>query len=205
MSGSESLGTTPAASDSGHAERRSIRADLMIRVARGDQDAFAALYDELSPQAFGVIRRVLRDPAQSEEVLQEVMLEVWRTAPRFDPTKGSVSAWIITMAHRRAVDRVRSEQSARDRLEADVRDRPVATADVAVVVVDEIETNLDRERVRRAIGTLTSLQRESVELAFYGGHTHAEVATLLNIPLGTVKTRIRDGLIRLRDSLGVAP
>lgn len=203
MSGSESFGKTAAVSDAGHAERRSARADLMLRVAGGDQDAFAALYDEMSPQVFGVVRRVLRDPAQSEEVLQEVMLEVWRTAPRFDPGKGSVSAWIITMAHRRAVDRVRSEQSARDRLEADVREQPISTPDVAVVVVDEIDTNLDRERVRKAIGTLTSLQRESVELAFYGGHTHAEVATMLDIPLGTVKTRIRDGLIRLRDSLGV--
>ena len=176
---------------------------LLEHVAKGDQDAFAKLYDLMSAQVFGVIRRVVRDPAQSEEVLQEVMVEVWRTAPRYDSSKGSVSTWITTVAHRRAVDRVRSEQSARDRLDVDLRSRPTETDDVADEIIDGFEAQFDSERVARALDALSAIQRESIELAFYGGHTHAEVAALLDIPLGTVKTRIRDGLIRLRDGLGV--
>ena len=175
----------------------------MDLISRGDQDAFAELYDVLSPRVFGVIRRVLRDPAQSEEVLQEVMVEVWRKAPRYEASLGSVATWIVTMAHRRAVDRVRSEQSSRDRLDRDLRERPVMSDDVADEIIDALDLQFESERVTRALEELSALQRESVELAFYGGHTHAEVAALLDIPLGTVKTRIRDGLIRLRDGLGV--
>ena len=178
-------------------------ARLIERVARGDQPAFAELYDMMSARIFGVIRRVLRDPAQSEEVFQEVMVEVWRTAPRYDVDKGSVTTWMSTMAHRRAVDRVRSEQASRDRLDRDLRARRTVTDDLADEVVVSMTTHLDVERVTRALGELSPIQRESIELAFYGGHTHAEVAALLAIPLGTVKTRIRDGLIRLRDGLGV--
>jgi RNA polymerase sigma-70 factor (ECF subfamily) len=177
---------------------------LFEKVARGDHQAFGELYDLMSAQAYGVIRRVVRDPAQSEEVLQEVMVEVWRTAPRYDATKGSVATWIVTLAHRRAVDRVRSEQSARERLDRDVRARPSTADDHAEEVVDQIDARFESERVSRALGELSPIQRESIELAFYGGHTHAEVAALLDIPLGTVKTRIRDGLVRLRDGLGVS-
>ncbi len=176
---------------------------LMAGVALGDQEAFARLYDALAPVAYGVVRRVLRDPAQSDEVLQEVMTEVWRTAPRYDPERGSVAAWLTTLAHRRAVDRVRSEQAARDRLERDHRRTPVVDRDIAEEVAAGVDADLDRARVARALDTLSPAQRRSVELAFYDGHTHAEVAALLDLPLGTVKTRIRDGLIRLRDHLGV--
>ncbi len=179
------------------------RKHLLERVAKGDHDAFAQLYDVMSAQVFGVIRRVVRDPAQSEEVLQEVMVDVWRTAPRYDSSKGSVSTWITTVAHRRAVDRVRSEQSARDRLDVDLRNRPTEADDIADEIIEGFEAQFDSERVTRALDALSAIQRESIELAFYGGHTHAEVAALLDIPLGTVKTRIRDGLIRLRDGLGV--
>ncbi len=175
-------------------------ADLMGAVARGDQDAFATLYDRFADQVFGLIRKVLRDPAQSEEVAQEVFVEVWRTARRYDPDRGAVATWLMTLAHRRAVDRIRSEQAARMREErVGQRERSRVFDSVA----EAVETTVEHEQVRRALHQLTDLQREAIELAYYGGNTYREVAELLDAPLGTVKTRMRDGLVRLRDALGV--
>lgn len=173
---------------------------LLTLAARGDREAFASLYDLLAPQVFGVVRRVLRDPAQSEEVAQDVMVEVWRTATRYDASRGSARSWVLTMAHRRAVDRVRSEQSARD------REGRVAQRDVHRPfdeVADAVEHRAESKAVREAMEQLTDVQREAIQLAYYGGNTYREVAALLDTPLGTVKTRMRDGLIRLRDALGV--
>ena len=173
-------------------------AGLLALVARGDQSAFAAVYDRSAAQVFGLVRRVIRDPAQSEEVTQEVMLEVWRSASRFDPHRGSAMAWLMTLAHRRAVDRIRSGQAAAER---EVR-AAAATGPGYDMVAEEVETRLDAQRVRRCLESLTDLQRESLTLAFYGGYTYREVAGLLGVATGTVKTRMRDGLIRLRDCLG---
>lgn len=174
--------------------------DLLDLVARGDTVAFESVYDRLSGAVFGVVLQVLRDPAQSEEVAQEVMVEVWRTAARFDPGRGSARSWVLTMARRRAIDRVRSAQASGER-EA----RAAAAAhDVPFdQVAEAVEAGLERRQVRRCLQTLTELQRESVTLAYYRGYTQSEIAALLGSPLGTVKTRMRDGLIRLRDCLGV--
>ena len=173
--------------------------DLLVHVARGDQDAFEALYDRLAGPAYGVIRRVLRDPAQSEEVTQEVLLEVWRTAARFDPAVGGAATWVMTIAHRRAIDRIRSTKAAAER-EQRVADVGTPHDEVA----EAVEASLDRERVQRCLGGLTDVQRESITLAYYGGHSYRQVSELLNVTLGAIKTRIRDGLIRMRDCLGVS-
>jgi RNA polymerase sigma-70 factor, ECF subfamily len=172
---------------------------LMARVARGDHEAFEAVYDELAGPVYGMIRQVLRDPAQSEEVAQEVMLEVWRSASRFDPARGTAAAWARTIAHRRAVDRVRAESTSTRHEQRAAADPVTGPDEVAETVV----ATLDGQRVRRCLGGLTELQRQSITLAYYDGYTYPQVAKLLGVALGTVKTRIRDGLIRMRDCMEV--
>jgi RNA polymerase sigma-70 factor (ECF subfamily) len=175
--------------------------ELMGRVALGDQGAFGSLYDALAPLVHGLVLRVVRDPAQSEEVTQEVFLEVWQQAKRFDADRGRARAWITVMAHRRAVDRVRAAQAAADRdLREGLKDFQESYDDVE----HQVEVALESERVHRALESLTDIQRQAIRLAYYGGYTYGEVADALGLPLGTVKTRIRDGMIRLRDVLGVS-
>jgi RNA polymerase sigma-70 factor, ECF subfamily len=176
--------------------------DLLTYVARGDTRAFERVYDEVSGPVYGLALRIVRDPAQSEEVAQEVLVDVWRTASRFEPGRGSAMAWVMTLAHRRAVDRVRSAQASAEREERVGR----ASAGTAYdEVAENVQIRLEREQVRRCLSTLTETQRESVTLAYYAGYTYREVAELLKTPLSTIKTRMRDGLIRLRDCLGVTP
>lgn len=175
-------------------------ADLLVRTATGDQDAFAELYDRLSPRVFGLILRVLVDRSQSEEVLQEVFLEVWQSASRFAPNKGQGRSWVLTIAHRRAVDRVRSAQSSADRdVRAGFRDLGVPHDGVA----EEAELRIEGRKVASAMAELPDAQRETLTLAYYGGYSQSEIAALVGAPLGTVKTRMRDGLSRLRSVMGV--
>jgi len=172
--------------------------ELLRRVARGDQAAFTTLYDQVAPRVYGLALRVVRDPAMAEEVTQEALVEVWRTAARFDTAKGSAMSWLLTITHRRAVDRVRSEQASSARM------RKVATVETPYdEVVEQATSRIERQQVRRCLGGLTELQRESILLAYFNGHTYREVSELLDTPLPTIKTRMRDGLIRLRDCLGV--
>ncbi|MEU0114666.1 sigma-70 family RNA polymerase sigma factor [Streptomyces bobili] len=175
--------------------------ELLSRVALGDEEAFAMVYDAVAGSVLGVARAVLRDQAQSEEVAQEVLVEVWRTAPRFRSDRGTAINWILTLAHRRAVDRVRSAEAAA------VRDHRAALLNRTPEydeVTEQVEARLEREQVRRCLRTLTDIQRQAVTLAYYRGLTYREVAEALTLPLGTVKTRLRDGLIRMRDCLGVS-
>ena len=173
--------------------------ECLRRVSLGDREAFDRVYTALAAPVFGLALRVLRDPAQAEEVAQEVLIEVWRCASRFDPARGSARAWVLTMAHRRAVDRVRSEQAAQQR---EARLANASAAPAFDEVVESVEARLDQQRVRRCLDGLTEIQRESVTLAYYSGYTYPQVAGLLGVPLGTVKTRMRDGLAKLRDCLG---
>jgi RNA polymerase sigma-70 factor (ECF subfamily) len=173
---------------------------LLTQAARGDDQAFATFYDATSSRAFGLALRVVRNPAQAEEVVQEGYLEVWRTAARFDPDQGSAISWLLTLVHRRAVDRVRSAEAAGRRDESYHHQNHTVPHDSTA---DEAHASFEARRVRGALRTLTPIQREALELAYFGGYTHTEVATMLDLPIGTAKTRIRDGLIRLRDALGV--
>ncbi|WP_242910542.1 ECF RNA polymerase sigma factor SigK [Actinomadura terrae] len=172
--------------------------ELLSQVARGDRDAFEQVYERLCGPVYGTALRVVRDPAQAEEVAQEVLVEVWRKASHYRPDRGSATAWALTMAHRRAIDRVRSAQAGR------VREERAGVPDPDYdVVAEQVGTRLEHQQVRRCLRGLTPTQRESITLAYYGGYTYREVSELLGVGLAAVKTRMRDGLIRLRDCLGV--
>jgi RNA polymerase sigma-70 factor, ECF subfamily len=191
--------SSPASETSGPAANRDL-AELLKACSLGDEAAFAKLYDATAARMFGLVLRTVRDRAQSEEVAQDAYLDIWRNSSRFDPSRGSAISWLMTIGHRKAVDRVRSAEASRRRDTAyEVHER-AAPFDQTV---EEAHRNLDGHRVRRALDMLTETQRGALELAYFGGYTHREVAAMLDLPLGTAKTRIRDGLIRLRDTLGL--
>ncbi len=172
----------------------------LTRVQSGDQAAFAELYDLLSSRVFGLIMRVLVDRSQSEEVLQEVFLEVWQSASSFDADRGHARSWVLTIAHRRAVDRVRATEASRR------RDLVAGAKELAAQprsVDDEVELLVDGSQAVRELAALPESQRQALVLAYFGGYTQAEVAALVGAPLGTVKTRIRDGLTKLKTVLEV--
>lgn len=178
----------------------SALAELLHRVGQGQEDAFSDLYDRTSSLLFSLVKRVVRDVSISEEVLQEVFVEIWKQAPRFDARRGSAHGWICTIAHRRAVDTVRSVDASRRR---DSAEGLRALDEKVVDVQEEGIMRVESQRVATAMKALTPLQSDAIRLAYFSGCSHSEVAKLLDIPLGTAKTRIRDGMIVLRDSLGV--
>jgi RNA polymerase sigma-70 factor (ECF subfamily) len=171
---------------------------MLAAAGRGDGEAFDLVLTQLSGSIQRLVRTMVRDRAQAEEVTQEVLFEIWRSAVRYDSRKGSATAWVLTIARRRAIDRARSmtARSVRER-----RTRVAAMPRDAVSwdqVSEAVEAALDREQLRHCLDKLSDPQLQSVVLAFYGGYTHAEIATLLGLPLGTVKARIRGALARLR-------
>ncbi|MBL0746820.1 ECF RNA polymerase sigma factor SigK [Nocardioides baculatus] len=176
-------------------------AGLLGKAALGDQAAFAEFYDATSARAYGLALRVVRNPAHAEEVTQEAYLDAWRSSARYDAQRGSAAGWLLTIVHRKAVDRVRSVEASTARDETWNREAAPIDHDQTA---EAAHASLDATRVRNAVATLTDVQRQAVELTYFGGYTHTEVAALLDVPLGTAKTRIRDGLIRLRDLMGVA-
>ncbi|HET9877278.1 MAG TPA: sigma-70 family RNA polymerase sigma factor [Mycobacterium sp.] len=174
---------------------------LLRRVARRDVDAFAAFYDLTRSRVFGLVARVLRDPGYSEETVQEVYLQVWQSAAKFDPAAGSALAWLLTLAHRRAVDRVRAEQAAGRR---DIQYGAATTEPAADVVAESAIVAEEHRRVTECLDSLTDPQRQCVELAYYGGLTYVEVSQRLAAKLATIKSRMRDALRSLRNCLGVS-
>lgn len=173
---------------------------LLRRVARQDPDAFATFYDSTRARVYGLVTRVLRDQGYSEETTQDVYLQVWRTAGSFDPAAGSALAWLMTLAHRRAVDRVRSEQAASNRESrygAATVETPADHVSDSVILLDE------RAQVANCLGSLTDLQRECIELAYYDGLTYVQVSERLVANLATIKSRMRDALRGLRTCLGM--
>ncbi|CDO07128.1 RNA polymerase sigma factor SigK [Mycolicibacterium cosmeticum] len=176
--------------------------DVLLReVARGDAEAFAEFYDHTRARVYGLVVRVLRDPGYSEETTQEIYLQVWHNADSYDPAAGSPLAWLMTLAHRRAVDRVRSEQSASQR---ESRYGATNVDTPADHVADSVITADEHRRVVDCLGSLTDVQRECIDMAYYGGLTYREVSERLSANLATVKSRMRDGLRALRSCLGTA-
>ena len=171
---------------------------LLVAAAAGDEVAFSALVARIRPQTLRVARGVVRDPSIAEEVAQEVLTEIWLKADRFDPERGTITGWVATLTRRRAVDRVRSEQAGRNRDDRVARRNQVRDVDV---VADEVEVRLEHWQVRKALAELSDRQREAIELAYFAGHTYRDVARVLGIPEGTAKSRLRDGLVRLREAL----
>lgn len=175
--------------------------ELLRRVGRRDVDAFATFYDRTRARVFGMVSRVLRDPGYSEETTQEVYLQVWRSADSYDPAAGSPLAWLLTLAHRRAVDRVRAEQAAsqrESRYGAATVDTPADHVSDSVILHDE------RRRVADCLDSLTDAQREAIQLAYYDGLTYAQVSERLSANLATIKSRMRDAIRGLRNCLGFA-
>jgi RNA polymerase sigma-70 factor, ECF subfamily len=171
--------------------------ELLVAAGRGDHRAYAQVYDALAGSVFGLAKRIVRDPARAEEITQEVFVTVWRFATRFDPARGSAKTWVMTLTHRRTVDVVRSAEAASQReMRASMHETPFDT------VAEQATTRVEGEQVRQCLDSLTEMQREAVTLSYYGGYTYPEVSALLGVNRSTLKTRIRDGLVRLRDCLG---
>jgi RNA polymerase sigma-70 factor (ECF subfamily) len=178
-----------------------IETSLLHAVADGDQNAFGQLYDRMRPRVLGLSMRILRDIGHAEEVTQEIFLEVWQLASHFDADKGSASGWIMRKAHSRSIDRVRSSQTRR------VRDHRIGVRDLLEPQHDILEIvalKINSEKVGKALDTLPDAQRQAVALAHLGGYSHSEVSEMLQVPIGTVKTRIRAGIDRLRVELAAA-
>ena len=181
---------------------RAVLDGLLARVAGGDHVAFRELYDVFAPRVFGLIRRTLVDDGQSQEVAQDVFLEVWRSASRFNAARGSATSWIMMMAHARAVDRVRASQASRDRdLRIGARDREVHFDPVS----EAGELSIESARVTAALARLTAIQRDAISMTYFDGLTGPELAARLDIPVSTLKSRLREALIRLRDELDIVP
>jgi RNA polymerase sigma factor (sigma-70 family) len=168
---------------------------LVALVARGEEDALAALYDRLGGTAYGLALRVVRDPALAEDAVQEAFLSLWRTAGRFVPERARAGTWLLTLVHRRAVDLVRREERRR----ADPIESAPEAEDASAEEAPWL--SLERERVQAALARLPDPQREAIELAYYGGFTQAELADRLGQPLGTIKSRMFAGLTRLGELL----
>lgn len=171
---------------------------LLERVARGDQQAFEELFDLLAPQALGLATYIIRDHAQAEEIVQEVFIELWRTAPQFDPSLGGARSWVLRLTRLRAIDRLRSHTAAHEREE---KDALLRAASWSLSVEDEAISAVDSAALRSAVEEVGEPHKTAILLAFFAGLTHSELAEATGVPLGTAKTRVRDGLKKLKTLL----
>jgi RNA polymerase sigma-70 factor (ECF subfamily) len=183
-------------------ERQIIDAQLLQRVARGDKQAFAELYDRFSAPLYATALRILRDPAEAQDIVHDVFVTVWDKAAAFETERGSAFSWVVTLVRNRAIDRVRSRRRRAELLAESVpadlgyhEDPPGGSGSEAATASDEARV------VRAAVATLPAEQRRALELAFFGGLTQEQIAEKLSEPLGTIKARIRRALLKLRDSL----
>lgn len=181
----------------------SEEADCLARIARErDERAFSRLYDLQSPLLFGLACRILARRDEAEEVLQEIMLKVWREASRYDPARGSARAWLVMMTRSRCLDRLRRRSTAMRR-ESPAGESLDYTPDDSLMAVEEMSRAEERVAVRQALDSLPEAQRSALEAAFFEGLTHAEISAQTGEPLGTVKTRIRLGMMKLAETLKV--
>jgi RNA polymerase sigma-70 factor, ECF subfamily len=179
-------------------EDRSADQLALAGLARGDETALASLYDRHATGVYSLALRILQDVGDAEDIVQEVFTQAWRQASRYDARRGAVVAWLLTMARTRAIDRLRARRTrTQDVIDDDVAEvsDPVALQDAMLLSGEQVS------RVRAALSQLPVLQRAALELAYYEGLTHAEIAARLEEPLGTVKTRIRSAMLKLRDAL----
>lgn len=194
---STTLSTVPS-----HRDRTSAGlTNAFTRVAAGETAAFADLYDRTAARVYGLALRIVRDPAQAEEVAQESYLQIWRTVQRFDPSRGSAISWVLRITHSAAVNRVRSAQASTNREETYQREVQPVDHLWRDITFDRVHDSFEARRVHQALTELSAAQRQALELAYFGGYTHSEIARHLELPLGTAKYRIRSGLLRLRDLL----
>ena len=177
---------------------RSQLAAALVRVASGDRAALRLVYQDTSAKLFGVCLRILKDRGEAEDVLQEVFVTVWRKAASFDPGRASPITWMVAIARNRAIDRLRANQT---------RDRTVSALlpeDATPAVAQPLASD-EQLAILRALSALSAEQRDLIELAYFQGMTHAELAERFGLPLGTVKTRVRNGLLTLRRELALQP
>ena len=172
------------------------------RMARGDHEALAELYDRHARLVYSLALRILRDQSDAEDIVQDVFSQAWRQAARYESSRGNVIAWLLNLARSRAIDRLRSRRARPD--SATVEPMPIELPDLAQPIDEQVASSHEAARIRAAVDELSVLQRVAIELAFYEGLTHVEIAERLELPLGTVKTRIRQGLLKLKERLAGA-
>lgn len=190
-----------AASDARHQEQTR----LVAAMARGDRDALAALYDQLAGPLYSLACRMLGDASEAQDLTQDIFLQLWRTAPAYEPSRGSVFSWAVTLTRNRAIDRLRMRRRRTDLLAAAAPDLQPSGSDNATDSAAALGLSEQGAAVRAALAALPAEQRHAIELAFFGGLTQQEIADRLNEPLGTIKARIRRGLLKLKDRLPTRP